>query len=216
MIEAIRFFRVVPPVPSMMITSFVIVTLVSVTAIAIDATHTRGILTAVVALQAFACSSGFAGHARRGHYDLLLTRGERRIVVAAAHWMMTAVPGIISWLLISLVEMVTSREAPVGFSSGSAAAIVIVSAIAWSLTAPLPRFTGAIAWLITIVIGNAVLPRLVIPPAILATFYPPAWIGISLGRDPAAAGAALAVALLSIVTTLAWVERCDIRLEAAQ
>src|ERR1044071_2001279 len=119
MIEAIRFFRVVPPVPSLMMTTFVVVTIASVVAIGIDPTHTRGTLNAVLLLQAFACSSGFAGHARRGYYDLLLTRGERRGIIATVHCVMSAVPGVASWVVVSAAEAVIARTPHVGFASGS-------------------------------------------------------------------------------------------------
>jgi hypothetical protein len=170
----------------------------------------------VFVLQAFACSSGFAGHARRGHYDLLLTRGERRSVVAAVHWLMSALPGLVSWIVISTAEAVATKVNGVGFAPGTAMAIVMVSAVAWSSTAPLPRFSGAIAWVVVIVIGGALVPKNGLPATTVAIFYPPALIGATIARDPIAAGAALSAALASVAITLVWVERSDLRLESAQ
>ena len=216
MVDAIRFFRVVPPVPSLMMTAFVIVTLTSVVAIAVDPMHTRGTLTAVIVLQAFACSSGFAGHARRGHYDLLLTRGDRRSVIGAVHCVMSSLPGIASWIVISAAEAVVTGTPRVGFASGTAAAVTSVSTIAWALTVPLPRFAGAIGWLVTVAMGIAVTSADAIPSPISAIVYPVGLVGGSLARDPASAAAALSASLASVVVALVWFERGDIRLESAQ
>ena len=216
MIEAIRFFRVVPPVPSLMTTTFIVVTSAAVAAILVDAAHARGTLTAVLVLQSFACSSGFAGHARRGHYDLLLTRGERRSTIAGAHWLMSSLPGIASWIAISAAEALATGAPGVGFTSGTTAAVATVSMVAWAATVPLPRFAAAIGWLVTVVLGVAIVSADAIPPLVSAVLYPPRLIGASVGGIPIQVGSALTVALGSIVIALIWVERNDIRLEAAQ
>ena len=64
--DLIRFFRAVPPVPSLMVGTFVVVTLAAVVAVCVDASLAVGTLKAVLALQVFAASSGFIKTASRG------------------------------------------------------------------------------------------------------------------------------------------------------
>jgi hypothetical protein len=66
----VRFFHVVPPVPTMMVGTFVSLTLAAALAIVNDPQCASGALIPVLVLQSLAASSGFSLPARRGHYDL--------------------------------------------------------------------------------------------------------------------------------------------------
>jgi hypothetical protein len=109
----------------------------------------------ILLLQAFAAASGFTVPARRGHYDLLLTRGHRRTVVAAVQCAMSSAPGAASWAALGLVEIAVAPAGQAAIPTfGTAAAVFVVSAVAWTLTAPLPRFAGAVGWLLLLTLSS--------------------------------------------------------------
>src|SRR5687767_10430663 len=61
-------------------------------------------LAPVLLLQTLAVSSGFAGQARRGHYDFLFAAGYTRTSIALAHWVISASPGVAGWGALVLIE----------------------------------------------------------------------------------------------------------------
>ena len=104
----IRFFHVVPPVPSMMTGTFAVLTLAAAIAIVGDSHAAAGALVPVLLLQVFAASSGFTLPARRGHYDLLFTRANGRTSIALMHWASSIGTGIASWLVLAMLEFIVS------------------------------------------------------------------------------------------------------------
>jgi len=214
--DLIRFFRVVPPVPSLIVATFAGVTIASIVAVCFDHSLAAGALKAVLVLQLFAVSSGFLSPARRGHYDLLLTRGNDRLAIAVVHWAMSAAPGVASWLTVTATEALLARGSPVvGLRAGSIAAAFVVSTAPWAFTTPLPRFGAAIGWLAVFALGAAVRPSLPIAKPLVNLVYP---IGM-IGNEPLSPGAAavpVMVAVFSMGAALFWIRRVSIRLEAAQ
>ena len=215
--ELVRFFRVVPPVPSLMVVTLLVVTIVAVAAVAIDRSLVTGMLNAVLAVQVFAVSSGFVGHARRGHYDLLLTRGDDRVVVALVHWALSAAPGLASWLSVVATEALTSLgHGGVGVASGSIVAVVVASTAPWAFTAFLPRFAAAIGWLAVFAVGVAVQSWLHVPLPVVNLVYPLAMVGVDVRAHAVAAALPLGVALSSMGAALFAIRRVSIPLEGAQ
>jgi hypothetical protein len=186
-------------------------------------------LTPLLVLQIFASSSGFGAAARRGHYDLLLSRGVGVTSVLTAHWTASIAPGLGAWLVVAMAEKVTSGAASAAASSGSLLAFVLASSIPWALTAPWPRFAAAMGWLVLLVTSLAVVPsgqlELVAAarapePSLLGTLalvaYPMALLGFDGARLPAATlGAAFACATATVATTLWWYRRSEWPLESA-
>jgi hypothetical protein len=228
----IRFFRVVSPVSSMMTGTFVVLTLASAIAIAADPTRSSSALAPVLLLQLFAASSGFALAARRGHYDLLLTRGSSRVLIALAHWLTSIVPGLASWLTLAVVERAMSAGASDSLSaSGTCAAVFLVSTLPWAITVALPRFSGGIGWMLVVVTSATVLSseifaRWTVSSTRIEELAWPAWsffiypIG-AVGRhlDSAelmAVTPALVVGAATLTAACRWVARRDVPLEAAQ
>jgi hypothetical protein len=223
----IRFFRVVSPLPSMMAGTFAIVFVVSAAVILLDAAGTADALLPVLALQAFAASSGFAGPARRGYYDMLLTRGDHRVSIAAAHWFMSVAPGVATLLGLALVEAIARRSYPeLALAGGTVIAVTFVSMLSWSLTVALPRFSGAIGWLLTLMLFDSFWPpgdaltggQASAPMKALAVLVHP---GLLVGRalDPDDALVVVPSVVLSVtafVLACAWIARADYALEAAQ
>jgi hypothetical protein len=228
----LRFFHAVPPVSPMMTGTFAVVTLIGAVVVYTDPSRVAGALAPVLVLQLFAAASGFAVPARRGHYDLLLTRGVSRWLVALAHWASSSASGVISWLAIVAVELTaTAGVSTATLASGTCAAVFLVSTLPWALTIALPRFSGGIGWLLALVMTTSVfsasvLDHRVVESTRIDALAWPAWaflvypIGL-VGRrlSPAeliAIAPAIVLAVAAMVAACRWVARMDVPLEAAQ
>jgi len=215
----VRFFRVVRVTHPLTSAAFATVLGVAVLVLITDAAHASGVLAPVFLLQALATSSGFAGPARLGHYDLLLTTGQSRIRIGLVHWALSASPGATAWLAVAVLEFVLRPGAPiVSLSSGTIAGMCLVSTLPWAATVSLPRLTGGIAWILLIVIAFSVMPEAG-REATAATVLMCPWI--LAGRDLAGseillAALAIAVALSALAAALIWIDRADVPLETAQ
>jgi len=229
----IRFFRVVSPIPQLMIGTFAVLTAVGAAGIVADPRRASGALAPVMLLQLFAASSGFAAPARRGHYDLLFSRGGRRVGVVVTHWAASILPGVTSWIAMAMVEAFAIEGARVAlFASGTCAAMCLVSTLPWALTAALPRFSGGIGWLlvsasVTTTVSPAVLlgtwsaeamrPDALVWPAWVFLVYPIAAVGRHLSpSEMLAVAPGLTLALGLLAGACGWAARADLPLEAAQ
>jgi hypothetical protein len=228
----VRFFLVVPPVPSMMTGTFGIVTLAAAAAIVGDTNRAAGALVPVLLLQSLAASSGFALPARRGHYDLLLTRGKNRTLIAIVHWATSIAPGLASWLVLATLELILSGGGHASLlATGTCAAVFLVSTLPWAATIALPRFSGGIAWMLVVVTAATAFPTGVVGqwPAhstriedlALSAWsflvYPAGAIGHHLARQETTATVpAVVLAVASMVTACRWVSRAEFPLEASQ
>ena len=228
----LRFFRAVPPVPRLMVATFGAVTIAGALVVVFETTRAGAALTPVLLLQLFAASSGFSVPARRGHYDLLLTNGETRLCVAAAHWLASVLPGVAAWLLLAATELVTTHAAQASLlASGSVAAMILVSTIPWAITVSLPRFAGAIGWLLVLALVAIALAReralelsatlaggrSWIETILALLLYPPLLVGESFaGPQIFVVLPALLLAGGAMGYAFSWIRRSDIPLEAAQ
>ncbi len=221
-----RFFRVVSPLPPLMRPTFGVVFVVSTVVMAVDVEKTRPLLTPLLTLHLFACSSGFGGAARRGYYDLLLTRDGRRLGVALTHWCFSIAPGLATWLAIAGLEAFLRVGFPQhAFAGGSVAAMAVVSMLAWAFTVGLPRFSGAIGWMVTVVSAASLWsleavagPGSPVGLRALAVLVNPALL---LGRSLDAASLlpvvpALAAGVVGMILACAWIVLADYPFEAAQ
>jgi hypothetical protein len=228
-----RFFAVVPPMPLLMIGAFATVTVTIAAIVFFDPSRARDALTPILLLQVFACASGFDVPARRGHYDLLLTHTGSRRVVLFGHWLASSCPGVLCWLLLAGVCRIAAGPDAGGLllSTGSAAAVCLVSTIPWATTTRLPRFSGAIGWLLIVATLALATPRVFSPGAEhsmeewsawmwtagTVLLYPPLLVGRSLDAAEALmAVPALLVASGALSLALWSADRRDIPLEAAQ
>ena len=229
----VRFFLVVPPMPLLMVGAFAVATLVAGLVIVVEPSRASGALTPILLLQLFACSSGFDVPARRGHYDLLLTHGESRRRVVVGHLAASAVPGVVCWLIQALLcfGVASGDSRTVLLEAGTVTAVVLVSTIAWATTVRLPRFSGAIGWLLIVSTVSLAAPGLLaVSPtgpindpiawaraawAVLA--YPPLLVGQSLnGQDASIVVPGVLFATVALLTACRSLNRRDIPLEAAQ
>ena len=227
----LRFFRIVTPLPPLMLPAFAGVGTAAAGLVLLDADRATLAVVPLLLLQLFASSSGFMVPARRGHYDLLLTSGSRRVLIAAVHWAMSTLPGVATWLAVAIVEIiVTGGSRSMLLASGTVVALFLVSTVPWSATVPLPRFTAAIGWLIALALAAvAVAPDVGggltdqgrglwwLDTGLSPTLYPP----FLVGKDAASLGARrglapVLVAAGSMAWALTWISRRDIPLEASQ
>jgi len=230
-VSPLRFFRVVPTQPTLIVWTFVAVVAVGVMAIVREPSRSEGGMVPVLLLQLFAASSGFEVPARRGHYDLLLTSGPHRIWMALVHWAMSIAPGVIAWLSLAAVELTAQGGAcTLLLTTGTCAAMVLVSTLPWAITVRLPRFSGGIGWLLALTISTSVLSPGKVPGSRSANdvgdliwlaweflVYPVVLVGHQLGVDEGLIAApALVLAVVSMVAACRWVSRAGVPLEAAQ
>jgi hypothetical protein len=186
------------------------------------------VLVPVLVLQMFAASTGFAVPARRGHYDLLLTGGSGRLQVLAIHLIVSIAPGAAAWFTVAGVELALSGSS-VGLTSGSVAALLIVSALAWALTLPLPPLSGGLMWLLAIVILVATsehwqevivdrsAPASVASGGFVYALCPFLLIGKRFSLlDAHLLLPALVLATAAVTLGLAWMWQLDVTLEAPQ
>ena len=227
----VRFFRIVSPMPPLLGVTFAVTTAISAAVVAVDPARVQQALTPLLMLQLFGCSSGFLIPARRGHYDLLLTAGESRLRIASVHWVMSLLPGAGCWLAIALVEAAATGGAGAALTSGTLLAWMLVSSVPWAATVALPRFAGAIGWLLTLAVIAATMPGAVegrmfdrlgggtswVEAAMAVLVFPPLAVGEDVtGAQGWLAVPALLIAVASMVHAFGWIEHQDIPLEAAQ
>lgn len=227
-----RFFIVVPPMPLLMLGAFAFVTVVASALILLDPAQATGALTPILLLQLFACASGFDVPARRGHFDLLLTHGVPRRLIVAGHWCASAFPGLASWLVTAIVaEVGVLRDGVSLFSVGTICAVLLVSTIPWATTTRLPRFSGAIGWLVVLAIASLLMPEFAgidpraadqswqtwLTTSFAVAVFPPALVGHALrGRDALILVPAVSLSACAVAAAIWSIGRRDIPLEAAQ
>ena len=228
----VRFYHVVPPVPPMMTGTFVVLTIAAAIAIVADASASSGASVPILVLQAFAASSGFALPARRGHYDLLFTRDNKRTSIAIAHWAMSISTGIASWLALALLELVVSGGTSAALlASGTCVAVFVVSTLPWATGVALPRFSSGIGWLLLAItlsttFSNPVMGEWTAPSTRIEELAWPAWsffvypigtIGLHLSRAQLMAVVpSLTLAIATMALACRWIAQRDVPLEAAQ
>ncbi len=145
----VRFFQVVSPHPMYIRLGFAAVVAIGAWSLWLNPNDSEGPLASVLLLQMFASSTGFAAAANRGHYDAVLVGPLSRVRIALAHWLVSAAPGACAWLVLAAVEFLLSgRRMPDALAPHGIVALLLVSAVAWTFTLPLPRLSGGAAWVL--------------------------------------------------------------------
>lgn len=223
------FFRAAPPVTRPMVLCLWATVVLGGAAMAAGLASGATVLTPLLVLHIFAASSGFGLAMRRGHYDLVLTRGVSVAGLMAAHWLASVVPGLTAWLALATIERLVSQAPPAALSTGSALSFLLASSFPWALTTPLPRFAAAIGWLVLLVTSLTIVPsgqlRLLEAlharqptalGALAVVAYPMGLLGTDARQLPAGTiTPGLACALLSMVGAIVWKGRGEVPLETA-
>lgn len=225
----LAFFRAAPPVTRPMVLCLWSTALAGCAAMAAGVATAATVLTPLVVLQIFAASSGFGLALRRGHYDLVLSRGVGVTGVMTAHWVASITPGLGAWGAVAACERMLARGALEALTSGTVFAFMLASSLPWGLTTTLPRFGAAIGWLVMLVTSLAVVPsgqqhllealRAPHPTALGAlavVAYPMGLLGIDATQLPAGTmSPGLTCALAAMTGALAWHRRAEVPLETA-
>ena len=210
----IRYFRVVSPIPALMTGTMLVATLVGLLAIMRGDPQDGTAAVPLLVLQAFSASTGFSSPARRGYFDVLLARGDPRSRIAGVQWLTAIAPGLAGWMVLAAADATTHGTAHSHMlASGTLIALLLVSTIPWAVTVSLPRFSGAIGWLLVVSMG-AVGGGWWAP--IRGVVFPISIVGEPLRDRPEVVIAAVALSLSSMAIALWWAHRTDIPLEAAQ
>ena len=227
--DTLRYFRAARPVPRLMRLTFIVVTMASSVTLLLGKDARAATLLPMLLLQTFAVSTGFMGYARRGHFDLLFTRGAGRVEVAVVYWLLSAAPGILGWLTLAALEIVRHRTT-VLVSSGTMAVVACVTMLPWAVNVPLARFSGATGWLLVLVMAVTLTPVGTTPyrlwhvdagepwwwSALAFLLFPGRLVGESLVAHAPAVFPVLALVIAMMITAFTWVSRADLPLENGQ
>ncbi|HZI79481.1 MAG TPA: hypothetical protein VFD69_08205 [Vicinamibacterales bacterium] len=225
----VAFFRAAPPVTRPMVLCLWGTAVVGGVAMFAGVAGAATVLTPLLVLHIFAASSGFGLALRRGHYDLVLSRGIGLAGLMTAHWMASIAPGLGAWIAVAVFERLLPAADPAAAASGTVLAFLLASSLPWALTTPLPRFGAAIGWLVLLVTSLAMVPsgqlqladalRNPRPNAIGAlavVTYPMGLLGLDAWQLPAGTvSPGLACAIASMLGALAWHRRAEVPLETA-
>ncbi len=106
------------------------------------------VLSLALLSQMFAAATGCRERARRGHFDPVLVAGNSRRSVGIAHWAVSVCPGLVVWALLAAVEWsIHPTVWPLALTAPGIAALLWVSAVAWTAALPLTRYVSGLAWL---------------------------------------------------------------------
>jgi hypothetical protein len=210
LLPVVRFFIVVPVVPRGLLAAFALAALVGGATLVFGLDEGTRTMAPVLLLQLFAAASGFVVPARRGHYDLLLTGGSSRLAIAAVHWIMSVLPGVLSWLALAALERALGGNRL--FAGNTLLAVFVVSTLPWAVTVPLPRLTGGIAWLLAFALVAAALPGADHLPVNLLL----PWGLLNAPLQPVIAAITVACGTAAMASAFSWINRVDIPLESSQ
>lgn len=99
-------------------------------------------------VQMFLASSGFLVRARRGHFDPLLTASPNRTRPIVWHWIASVAPGVAGWMCLAGAGYFQGSPTAVSALVGTrAAALFIVSALAWTAGFTLTRGAAGVLWI---------------------------------------------------------------------
>ena len=142
-----RFFAAMNLHPPYALTILVLVVFVGLWTTSVSPAELDSGLGMVLFVQMFLASSGFLVRARRGHFDPLLVGGGDRVATVAWHWIVSIAPGVSAWVCLGGAGYVLGSPAVASaLIGGRAAALFIVSALAWTAGFALPRGAAGVVW----------------------------------------------------------------------
>lgn len=116
-------------------------------------TEFNQVLGLAIVLQLFAASTGYRDRLRRGHFDPILAGRTNRLAVAATHWAVSSVLGLAVWCALVAIELATRPNPTLtSLAPGELSALLYVGTAAWMLTLSFPRYSGAILWLLALIV----------------------------------------------------------------
>jgi hypothetical protein len=109
----------------------------------------RAVYVVLLLCQSFSAATGFVFRARRGHFDQVLAAPASRTQVGLAHALISMAPGVATWLFVAAIETIGTRGGlPLGLTLPAIAALLYMSAVAWTAAVPFGRYSSGTVWLI--------------------------------------------------------------------
>lgn len=167
-------------------------------------------------VQMFLASSGFLVRARRGHFDPLLAGAADRTGPVVWHWIVSVAPGVAGWICLAGAGCFQGSPTAVSALIGArAAALFIVSALAWAAGFALTRGAAGVVWLaalLALLIGRVdLLPATALAATNGTALRHAATVLVCpfllIGNHPAVAPGAICAAALSAAALLIIVWR---------
>ena len=101
--------------------------------------------------QAFAASTGYRERLTRGHFDPILVGREDRLSVAFSHWVVSAAPGLLLWIILAAIDLAARPgHWSTALTLPALTAFLYVTTMAWTITLLLVRYAGGVVWLLGI------------------------------------------------------------------
>jgi len=152
MLSALRFFFVVArPGDDAVLIGAAVVGFALYLAV-LNPTGFEQTLDLAIVFQLFAASTGYRERLRRGHFDPILVGRAGSWRIAAAHWAVSASVGVLVWIVLVLIELtIRPGQWPMGLKAPHLLVLLYTSTAVWALALPLPRYTGALLWLVALV-----------------------------------------------------------------
>lgn len=149
----VRFFLALRLHPPYALIVLAAVTAVSLWTVALSPSEVDSGLGMVLFIQMFLGSTGFLPAARRGHFDPVLAGSYGRTPAAIAHWVVSIGPGAAAWAAITGVAYGFGGPAPLSaIDARRAAALFIVSAVAWSAGFAFTRGGAGAGWIAALLV----------------------------------------------------------------
>ena len=168
----LRYFLVVRLHPTFALVMLAAVVAVGVATVSMQPDELDSGLGMVLFAQMFLASTGFVARSRQGHFDPLLTGARKRMHVAAAHWVASIAPGVAAWAMLTTIGAIAGAGNVMSAIGGSrAAALFIVSALAWGVGFWLPRGAAGMLWMALLMGLVMQRPELLAVPAGSGTIF---------------------------------------------
>lgn len=148
-----RYFAIVGLHPAYALVALTAIVFVGVVTVWLDPGELDSGLGMILVAQMFLASTGFLVRARQGHFDPLLTGPCSRAAVVAAHWAVSVAPGVAAWLVVVGVGTFAGAQTALSALAGfRAAALLIVSTLAWAVGFGLPRGAAGMLWMALLIL----------------------------------------------------------------
>jgi hypothetical protein len=225
-VHPMRYFSVIGLHPAYALVVLAAIAALGLVTVWLDAGELDSGLGMILFVQMFLASSGFAVRARRGHFDPVLTVASDRTSVVIFHWIASILPGLLAWILLAAAGwLLESPVAQSAMAGKRAAALVIVSALAWAAGVMLPRGAAGVLWigvLLALLLSRAELLPLTMAPgasvgalaqqAAMLVLCPFLLMGSQPAVSPAAIWAAILIAGVLLLSVLRGVTALDVYL----
>jgi hypothetical protein len=217
--SALRFVLTVSPPPTWMLIAFAGSVIVGIATLWLNPDGIDAAFGSILLLQMFAASNVFSASASRGYFDPLLIGEHSRQRVAVGSLTAAALPGVVAWILLTLLAVTFGRWR-MAVAPHRYLALGMVSVLSWAGGLAFPRVAVGPFWLFVLL--SAALFREALTKYMPAMNSPPTsaldllqWISafalcpfLLLGDVPAASDSTVVASDLILLLIVVW---CAVR-----